>query len=127
MADEWQFVFYIEDSGEVPVETFLSSLDAKARTRFDWALEQLRVRNAQAREPLVKPLGDKLYELRVESKTNIYRVMYFFFTGRQIVLLHGFQKKSQKTPAKEITTAMRRMGHFIERQKGVNKQPWAKN
>lgn len=42
--------------------------------------------------------------------------MYFFFTGRQIVFLHGFQKKTPKTPRGEIEIAQRRMNDFIQRQ-----------
>jgi phage-related protein len=47
--------------------------------------------------------------------------MYFFFTGRQIVFLSGFQKKTQKTPREEIEIAERRMEDFIRRHepKGV--------
>nr|MBA2451625.1 type II toxin-antitoxin system RelE/ParE family toxin [Chloroflexia bacterium] len=41
-------------------------------------------------------------ELREESSGNIYRVFYIFYTRRWIVFLHGIQKKSQKTPRREI-------------------------
>ena len=79
-------------------------------------MEQLRVRNVQAKEPLVKHLEDKLWELREESKTNIYRIIYFFYTGRRIILLHGFQKKTQKTPTKELEIARTRYQDFIHRE-----------
>ncbi len=58
--------------------------------------------NVQAREPLARHIADCLWELREESSGNIYRVFYIFCTGRRIVLLHGFQKKSRKTPRREI-------------------------
>ncbi len=76
------------------------------------------MRNVQAREPLVRHLEGKVWELREESQTNIYRLMYFFFTGRRIVFLHGFQKKTQKTPRREIDTALERMKRFIEQEEG---------
>jgi phage-related protein len=76
------------------------------------------VRNVQAREPLVRHLEGRLWELREESQTNIYRLLYFFFTGRRIVFLHGFQKKTRKTPRREIELAERRLAHFIQRQGG---------
>jgi phage-related protein len=44
--------------------------------------------------------------------------MYFFFTGRHIVLLHGFQKKTEKTPRSEIDTALQRMNDFVKRKGG---------
>jgi len=46
-----------------------------------------------------------LYEIRVEYKSNIYRVFSFFDKGQLIILINGFQKKSQKTPKKEIEQA----------------------
>jgi phage-related protein len=42
----------------------------------------------------------------------------FFFTGRRIVFLHGFQKTTPKTPHREIAIAQRRLDHFIQRQGG---------
>src|SRR5260221_13428721 len=120
MADqpEWSIVFYTTVEGDEPVRKFLTTLDQKTQTRFEWSIEQLRLRNIQADEPLVKHIDGKIWELRRASSGNIYRVMYFFFTGRQIVLLHGFQKKTQKTPRSEIAIAEQRMADFIKREGG---------
>lgn len=117
-AGEWSIVLYVEDSGRRPVNEFLTSLDAKTQARFIRSIEQLRVRNVTAREPLVRHLEGKLWELREESQTNIYRLLYFFFTGRRIVFLHGFHKKTQKTPRSEIEIAKRRLDQFLSREGG---------
>ena len=79
-------------------------------------MEQLKLRNVRAREPLVKHLDGDLWELREESQTNIYRVIYFFYSGRRIIFLHGFAKKTRKTPARELETARGRYQEFLERQ-----------
>lgn len=113
---EWSIVFYEEPDGSSPVQEFLERLDARTQARFIWSLEQLRLRNVQARQPLVRHLEGQLWELREESQTNIYRILYCFFTGRTIVLLHGFQKKTQKTPRREIETALKRLASFLARQ-----------
>lgn len=113
---DWTTEFYVEDDGTSPVEEFLDSLDLKTRTRFRWSMEQLRVRNVQAREPLARHLEGDLWELREESSTNIYRIVYFFYTGRRIIFLHGFQKKSQRTPGREIDLARRRYRQFTARE-----------
>jgi phage-related protein len=120
MADEpaWQIVYYTDERGNSPVEEFLEGLDAKSRARFIWSLERLVEENVRAREPLVKKLEGKLYELRRASDGNIFRLFYFFYTGKNIVLLHGFQKKTQKTPRREIEMAQRRMDDFIKRAGG---------
>ncbi len=70
----------------------------------------------QAREPLVRHLEGKMWELREESRTNIYRLLYFFYTGRRIVVVHGFQKKTQKTPRRETDVALQRLDRFIKRE-----------
>lgn len=117
MAEEqaWRIVFYIDGRGNSPVEEFLKGLDLKTQARFDYSIRQLQALNTRVGEPLVKHIEGKLWELRRESGTNIYRVFYFFYTGRRIVFLHGFQKKSQKTPRREIETAQRRMEDFLQR------------
>lgn len=118
LNDQWAVEFYVEDSGHVPVDAFLGELDAKTHARFLWSIEQLRVRNVSARYPLARQAEGKIWELREESNTNIYRILYFFFTGRRIVLLHGFTKKSQKLPRQELEIAQRRLARFLEREGG---------
>ena len=120
MADkqDWSIVFYTTEQGGRPVEEFLSSLDLKAQGRLTWAINLLKEQNVRATEPLVKHMGGKLWELRRTSNGNIYRVMYFFFTGKRIVFVHGFQKKTQKTPKREIEIAEKRMNDFIQRARG---------
>ena len=117
MADEqeWSTVFYTTEQGERPVEEFLSRLDVKTQARFIWSINLLKEQNVHATEPLVKHIGGKLWELRRSSNGNIYRVMYFFFTGKRIVFVYGFHKKTQKTPKREIEIAEKRMNDFIKR------------
>ena len=50
---------------------------------------------------------DGLYEIRVQSGNDIFRIFCFFDEGRLVVVANGFQKKSQKTPSKEIEKALR--------------------
>lgn len=118
---EWTIEFYRDEQGNSPVREFLRTLDRKTRARFDWSIEQLGVRNVHATEPLVKHIEGKLWELRRASDGNIYRLVYFFFNGRTIVFVHGFQKKTQKTPRGEIAIAQARMNDYI-RRKGDEKR-----
>jgi len=48
---------------------------------------------------------DGLYEMRIKVGNNIFRVFCFFDEGNLVILLGGFQKKSEKTPRKEIMNA----------------------
>jgi phage-related protein len=58
--------------------------------------------------PLAKKLDERLWEVRSNIKDGIARVIFTVFDGH-IVLLHGFIKKSQKTPDKELALAKRRL------------------
>jgi len=99
-----------------PVAALLDSLDMKTRARFRWSMDQLRLCNVLARPPLVKHVDGALWELREESQTNIYRMLYVFYTGRRTVILLGFHKKSQKTPRKEFGIAARRYRDFLAQE-----------
>ena len=58
-----------------------------------------------------------LFEIRVEVGTNIFRVFCCFDNGKLVILLNGFQKKSQKTPPNEIQLAEKLMKEYFEEQK----------
>jgi phage-related protein len=63
----------------------------------------------QLREPHVKHLEGKLWELRAKSSEGIARGIYVTFTGRRVIVLHVFVKKSQKTPKAALEIARARM------------------
>lgn len=65
------------------------------------------------REPYVRHVKDKLWELRVKGQTGIGRGLYCTITGRRIIVLRYFQKKSGKIPRNEIDVALERM-HLLE-------------
>jgi len=57
---------------------------------------------------------DGLYEIRVEYGSNIYRIFCCFDEGRIVVLFNAFQKKTHKTPQKEIEKALRLKREYFE-------------
>lgn len=57
---------------------------------------------------------DGLFEIRIEVGSNIYRVFCFFDEGDLVILMNGFQKKSQKTPRNEIEKALRIMKEYYD-------------
>ncbi|KKQ32252.1 MAG: hypothetical protein US48_C0029G0001, partial [Candidatus Levybacteria bacterium GW2011_GWA2_37_36] len=61
--------------------------------------------------PYIKKVKNKLYELRISGKVAV-RIFYTIKNG-EYYLLHAFKKKSQKTPAKELKTALDRMGELV--------------
>ena len=63
----------------------------------------------QVREPYIKPLRDKLWEMRIRGRDGIARAIYVTVKERRIVILHVFRKKTRKTPKAAIRTALSRM------------------
>lgn len=59
-----------------------------------------------------------LYEVRVQLGTNIFRIFCFFDGNKLVILLTGFQKKTQKTPKAEIDKAMKLMVEYFDEKKG---------
>lgn len=63
----------------------------------------------QVREPYVKPLEGKLWEMRLHGRDGIARALYFAQVGRRLCVVRVFVKKTQKTPRPEIELALRRI------------------
>ncbi len=98
--------FYRTPGGTEPARDWLLSLPAEVRKEIGGD-----IRNVQHGWPLGKPyvdgFGDGLYEVRTSHRGDQFRVL-FIIVGGTMVLLHGFQKKTQKTPVAEIELARRR-------------------
>lgn len=58
--------------------------------------------------PHVRPLGDKLWEMRMTGRDGIARAIYITKTGKKLVVLHVFVKKTQKTPQSALELARER-------------------
>ena len=92
------------------VDAEIEALPVKLRARLIRLLEMVENVGLEAlREPHVKHLEGKLWELRVKAEEGIARGIYVTAVGRRIVVLHVFVKKSRKTPRQAIATARARM------------------
>lgn len=60
------------------------------------------------REPYVKPLEGKLWELRMSGRDGISRAIYVTASGRRVVVVRVFIKKTEKTPRRELEIARQR-------------------
>ena len=59
--------------------------------------------------PYTAPMGHGLFEIRAKGKEGIGRSLFCTIKGREIIILHSFVKKSQKTPKKDLDIAIKRM------------------
>ena len=85
---------------------FIATLSDKVVDKIEYALTLLESQ-VKVSKKFVKYLRDDVYELRAEYESNIYRVFFIFDNGNIVVLFNGFQKKSQKTPQKELDKAIK--------------------
>jgi|ERR1700741_2924091 phage-related protein len=65
-------------------------------------------------EPYVKHLSGKLWEMRLKGRDGIARSIYVAASGRRVVVLRTFVKKTEKTPRREIEIALERMKDVSE-------------
>ena len=102
-----QVVFFKTNTGTEPAREWLKNLNKKDKktigedlktVQFGWPLGM----------PLVRKLEPGLWEVRIHLDNRIARVLFTVHTGF-MVLLHGFIKKSQKTPANDLEIAIQRM------------------
>ena len=94
---------------------FYSKQSLTVRKKIDWTL--LVLRNTRiVPEKFLKHLTntDGLWEVRISAGNGIFRVFCFFDKGHLIILLSGFQKKTQKTPKIEIKKAERLKKEYYE-------------
>lgn len=113
---DYNVYFYRKADDSCPVKDFINSLDAKIRAKVLGGVSLLKQNGPRLREPYSKPLGDGLFELRTKQGSDITRVLYFFFDGKQIVMTNGFVKKTQKTPPGEIETAKKYRSEYLSRK-----------
>lgn len=98
---------------------FFETLKPEVRKKFNWTL-QLIESIEQVPKKYFKHITSStgIYEIRVEYGKNIFRVFSFFDKGNLVVLINSFQKKSQKTPQKEIELAEKlKKQYFDEKNK----------
>ena len=110
-----EIVFYRMDSGDCPVEKFLDSLSAKQAQKVTWVMDLIEDLDIVPVKYFKKMTAtDDIWEIRVQSGNNIFRILGFIQENNVMVLNHAFQKKTQKTPKKEIAIAeARKKDHLL--------------
>jgi phage-related protein len=112
----WKIEYYETAGGRVPVLTWILDMTPDTQALALGYIDQLALLGLEAREPLVKPLGDKLFELRWKAEDKQYRVAYFAARGHRFVLLHGIIKKQSKWTNRDLETARKRMKDYEGRR-----------
>lgn len=91
-------------------EAELLTMPADIRARFVHIAEMLQMFGPHSVGlPHIRFLQDKLWEMRLKGRDGIARAIYVAHTGKQLVVLHIFTKKTEKTPSRAIETAKDRL------------------
>lgn len=97
---------------------FYQKQDVKVKGKIQYVFEIIKQVERVPEKFLEHLTGTNgLYEIRVEYQSNIYRIFCCFDKDKLVVLFNGFQKKTEKTPKKEIEKAERLMVSYFEQKK----------
>ncbi len=95
---------------------FYNAQTPKIKERINWTIKLIKTVERVPAKYLKNITGTTLYEMRMISGTNIYRIFCFFDKGKLVVVLNGFQKKTQKTPKNEIKLAEKLQKQYYDEQ-----------
>jgi phage-related protein len=100
----WEIVYYNE-----AVRLWVDSLPVGIRAYYARITGEMRQHGPNLGMPYTRAMGDELFEIRAKGKEGIARIFYCTVLQGKIIILHGFVKKTDKTPKRELATARRRL------------------
>ena len=111
-----KFISYTRPNGHNEFEEFYNSLPTKDRNKLRATIDMIEKAGIYPAIQLewVKKLDSEIYEIRSKISSNIQRALYFHIRNNQYIITHGFTKKTQKTPIKEIIRAKQIKQEFEE-------------
>lgn len=112
----WTIEFYETETGVKCVEDFIDNIkDKKLQAKVLNDISLLNTFGTELRKPHADYLKDGIWELRTKQSSNIARTLYFTVSGQKIILLHGFVKKTPKTPPAELERAIKNKNDYLRR------------
>ncbi len=93
--------------------------DTKVQEKIEYAFKLIRtIERVPGKFLKHVESTDGLYEIRIKYKSNIFRIFCCFDEGRIVILFNAFQKKTQKTPKKEIEKGLKLKQEYFQNKKG---------
>lgn len=109
--NEWTIDYYSEE-----VRAWVNSLPVGIRAFYARITEKMKVNGPNLGMPSTRSMGDGLFEVRAIGREGIARVFYCTVVESKIMMLHGFIKKTDKTPPRELKVARTRMKELRKRK-----------
>ena len=108
--------FFLSGTGKMPVREWLLGLSTEDKKIIGEDIKTVEL-GWPVGMPVVRPLGDKLFEVRSVLKNGDQARIIFTIYKSLMILLHGFIKKSKKTPKRDLELAKNRMRKFLQDSK----------
>ncbi|NQY10557.1 MAG: type II toxin-antitoxin system RelE/ParE family toxin [Flavobacteriales bacterium] len=111
-----KIIFYRTVSKDCPTEIFLNGLSGKQAQKVIWVMQLIEQMQILPQTYLKKLIHtDDIWEIRATFANDIFRILGFFNKENNFVTTHGFIKKTQKTPKKEIILAEKYKKDYLNR------------
>jgi len=101
---QWEIEYYSEK-----VRLEIDQWPVGVRAYYARIMDRIKIYGPNLGMPFTRSLGNALFEIRAIGKEGIGRAFFCACVGRKIIILHGFIKKSQRTPSKELDIARKRL------------------
>lgn len=101
---DWEIVYYSDT-----VQEAIQAWPVGIRAVYARIAERIEIYGPNLGMPFTRAMQDGLFEIRARGREGIGRAFFCAIAGRKIVILHAYIKKSQKTPAKDIALARKRL------------------
>jgi phage-related protein len=105
--------FYKTSALKCPVVDFLDSLSGKVAQKITWVLRLIEEIDVVPIKYFKKLSPYDIWEVRIDFSGNTYRILSFMYNEAQLILTHGFIKKTQKTPQNEIEKALTYKNEYL--------------
>ncbi len=113
-----EVIYYTTASGGQPVKEFLDGLNSKHAQKVTWVLDLIEDLPFIPKQYFKKLVGtDDIWEVRIDSGNDTFRLLGFFDKGNLVILTNGFVKKTERTPKNEIDLAEKRKRDYLERKR----------
>ncbi len=112
-----EIIFYRTELGDCPVEDFLDSLDGKQAQKVAWVMRLVEELD-RIPEQYFKKLesAGNVWEIRAQLGSSAFRLLGFFDGSGNFIISHGFRKKTQKTPLREIELSEKHKCDYSKRR-----------
>ena len=105
--------FYQTHSGNSPIEKFIESLPRSDQARFAEVYDGIIKHGLDCPRVIFKPIKGKLWEVKFKAEGGGYRILYVIIDQDNMVWLHAFKKKTQRTPQSDLRIAEKRMKELL--------------